>query len=514
MPIRRQSNRRPARSPRLFLQAGLIVLLCLCVTAGVQAAQYVVAPQGSNANPGTPGAPFASIGFALQKAYAGDTVFVREGRYGEFVRFARSGSPTRGFITLRNYPGETPVIDGESLEVSGGERGLVTIANRSYVRVQGFDLTRFRSYDTDVPVGILVRGAGEHIQLLDNRISEIETHKAGCDGNALGIAVYGDRAPEPLSHVVLRGNAVTRLKTGCSESISLNGNVTHFEVAYNLVHDNNNIGIDVIGHEGMAPDPRYDVARRGVIVGNTVHGITSSANSAYPDGEMAAGGIYVDGGRYVRIERNRVFDNDIGIELASEHAGHATHDVLVRNNLIYRNRSIGLAIGGYAPDVGGTVNCRIVNNTFYKNDTAMSWGGEVVIQYNARDNVFQNNIVYANEQAVFINYYVASTPRPLASDHNLFYTEVGRSAGQWQWQGEYHEGLAGYMQASGNDRHSLFANPRFVAASYIRDFSLEHRSAAIDAGLNLGAHDFGDMDFRGRPRLHGAAVDVGAYEYD
>lgn len=491
----------------------LAMLVCLCVTAASHAAQYYVAPHGSDSDAGTRAAPWRTIGHALEQAYAGDTVYLRAGVYRETVRMPRSGSRRNGFITLRNYPFEQPVIDGSDLRVRGGEQGLVTVADRSYVRIQGLRLTDFHADDKAVPMGIFVTGAGEHIQLLDNHISRIETRHRGCDGNALGIAVYGRRAPEPLRHVLIRGNEIESLKTGCSESLSINGNVTDFEIVDNSIHDNNNIGIDIIGHEGTAPDPRFDIARNGVIAGNTVYNITSTANSAYPAGEMAAGGIYVDGGRQVLIERNRVFGNDIGIELASEHAGRFTRDVRVRNNLIYNNRSVGLSIGGYAPDTGGTVDCRIVHNTFYKNDTAMSWGGEVVVQHNARNNLFQNNIVYANAQAVFINYYVESTPRPLASDHNLFYTEAGRSAGQWQWRGVHFEGLAGFTLASGNDRHSLFANPRFVAASYIRDFSLERRSAAIDAGLDLGDHDFGDIDFRGRPRLHGPAVDVGAYEY-
>lgn len=500
--------------PRLIVQAVLAALLCLCVTAASHAAQFHVAPHGSNAAAGTRDAPWRTIDFALARAHAGDTVFLHAGRYAEKVRFPRSGSRRNGFITLRNAPGERAVIDGSGLRVAGGEQGLVTIVDRSYIRLQGLTITRFRSDDESVPMGVFVTGAGRHIQLLDNRITAIETHQPGCEGNALGIAVYGRRAPEALSEIRIRGNEVAHLKTGCSESVSINGNVDDFEIAHNHIHDNNNIGIDVIGHEGMAPDPRFDVARNGVIVSNTVHGITSSANSAYPDGEMAAGGIYVDGGRDVIIERNRVFDNDIGIELASEHGGKATRNVLVRNNLIYHNRSMGLAIGGYAPDVGGAEGCRIVHNTFYHNDTARSWGGEVVIQHNARDNRFHNNIVYANEQAVFINYYVESTARPLASDHNLFYVERGRSAGQWQWRGQHFQGMAGYVRATGNDRHSRFADPRFVAARAVQDFRLGHRSAAIDAGLNIGDSAFGDLDFEGRPRLNGGAVDVGAYEYD
>lgn len=503
-----------ARLPlRLPLQGLFAALLCLCMTAAGHAAQYYVAPAGSDGDAGTRRAPWRTIDFALDQAEPGDTVYLRAGVYREAVRMPRSGSRRDGFITLRNYPFETAVIDGSRLTVRGSEQGLITIADRSYVRIQGLRLANFHASDGAVPMGIFVTGAGEHIQLIDNHISRIETRRAGCDGNALGIAVYGRRAPQALSHVRIRGNEIERLKTGCSESLSVNGNVHDFEIVGNRIHDNNNIGIDVIGHEGMAPDPRFDIARDGVIVDNTVYNITSAANSAYPHGEMAAGGIYVDGGRRILIEHNRVFGNDIGIELASEHAHRATRDVLVRNNLIYHNRTVGLSIGGYAPEVGGTRNCQVLNNTFYQNDTEQSWGGEIVVQHNARDNLFRNNIVYANAQAVFINYYVESTAQPLDSDNNLFYTQAGPSTGQWQWRGRYFAGLDNFARATGNDRHSRFGDPGLVAVREGRNFGLDPRSAALLAGYGSSRRDFDAIEFRGRPGPAKPVVDPRANDY-
>ena len=495
---------------RLTLKAIAAGMLCLCITAASHAAEYYVAPDGNNSGPGGRHSPWRSIGFALRHANPGDTVYLREGRYNEAVHMPHSGSRGHGMITLRNYPFETAVIDGTGLYVNHGEQGLVTIADRSHVRIQGLHLTNFHSDDESVPMGIFVTGAGENIELIDNHISAIETRKAGCDGNALGIAVYGRRSDAPLRDIRIAGNEVSHLKTGCSESMSINGNVTDFEIVGNSVHDNNNIGIDVIGHEGMARDPAVDIARNGVIADNIVYNITSAANSAYPDGEMAAGGIYVDGGYNIVIERNRVFASDMGIELASEHAGKATRNVLVRNNLIYNNHRVGLSIGGYAPDVGGTVDCRIVHNTFYKNDTAMSWGGEVVIQYNARDNVFENNIVYANAQAVFINYYVESTERPLTSDRNLFYTEAGRYAGQWQWRGKHYDDMSGYARVSGNDGSSLFGHPRKVSARFVPDFARRQQTGprVVPRG-----HGEGALRDTGYAAAAAGTSDFGAYEY-
>ena len=55
--------------------------------------------------------------------------------------------------------------------------------------------------------------------------------------------------------------------------MTLNGNVTHFQVTNNLVHDNNNIGIDIIGYENTGP-VGYDEASYGVVSGNTIYNIS------------------------------------------------------------------------------------------------------------------------------------------------------------------------------------------------------------------------------------------------
>ena len=57
----------------------------------------------------------------------------------------------------------------------------------------------------------------------------------------------------------------------------LNGNVDGFTVSHNLVHDNDNIGIDFIGFEGNGP-ATLDQARNGRCFGNRVYNISSAAN--------------------------------------------------------------------------------------------------------------------------------------------------------------------------------------------------------------------------------------------
>jgi hypothetical protein len=59
---------------------------------------------------------------------------------------------------------------------------------------------------------------------------------------------------------------------------NVDGNVTNFVITNNVVHDNDNTGIDVIGFEGVSPDPAYDYARNGTVAGNTVYNISAINN--------------------------------------------------------------------------------------------------------------------------------------------------------------------------------------------------------------------------------------------
>src|SRR3546814_2484589 len=60
--------------------------------------------------------------------------------------------------------------------------------------------------------------------------------------------------------------------------------------------------------------------RDGLVRGNEVWNVDSYGNPAYGN-DRSADGIYVDGGRDILIEGNTIHDVNIGIELASEHAG-------------------------------------------------------------------------------------------------------------------------------------------------------------------------------------------------
>jgi hypothetical protein len=478
-------------------------------------AVYYVATSGSDSNPGTQASPWRTIQHAATSVKAGDTVNIRAGIYKEAVTPSVSGSAAAGSITFQSYPGETATLDGTGLKVVNGQSGLFNISNRDYIIVSGLEVRNFTSSsDSQVPVGIFVSGAGSNIQLLSNHVHNITTtapaNADNCASNALGIAIYGTQAPASINNLTISGNEVDHNKTGCSETLTLNGNVESFTVTGNLIHDNNNIGIDAIGYEGTSPQAAYDRARNGTISGNTIYNITSFGNPDYGNA-YAADGIYVDGGTNIVIERNTVHDTDLNVELASEHKGKLTDYITLRNNLIYHGNSNGISIGGYDSKRGGTDHCTIVNNTLYANDVQETGSGEFQVQYYATNNVFKDNIVYASAgQNLFFNNYTKSVSNPVDVDYNLYYSTDASNA-QWIWNGKTYTGFTKYQSGTGKDPHSAFANPQFLSLS-TPNLDIGSGSPAINTGVVLGSSVNGTVDFAGNPRTVNGQINIGAYQ--
>ena len=484
---------------------------------------FYVSTAGSNANPGTIAKPWRTISKAASTVAPGSTVYVRGGVYHERVVVQVSGSASAGFVQFQSFPGELAIIDGTGVtmpQAISTPIGIFQITNRNYVAVLGLVLRNWKANDqNDFPAGISVTGYGSHIQLTHNQIYAIANPTGTCGGQppncgAHGLAVYGTSGTASLNNLVIDGNELYNLTLGQSESMALNGNVQSWSVTNNIVHDNNNIGIDAIGFEPTSPNPAVNQARDGYISGNVVYNINDNNNPAYPPNDNSADGIYVDGGTRITIERNVLHNNNLGLELASEHAAHVTSYVVARSNLIYSNTAPGVSIGGFDSSVGSTDHCTIINNTLFQNDSTPNDGsGEFQMQFfpndgTAADNLFENNIVFANNQGVLINNPFA---HPAASlDHNLYYASDPNDV-SWVYNNQTYTSLASYRSHTGQDLNSKFANPKFLKAA-MPDLWVLAGSPAINAGFDPGVAVRGTVDQAGFPRMQGAAIDIGAYE--
>jgi len=490
------------------------------VTQPASGTTYYVSTLGRDSNPGTFSKPWKTIQHAADSVHPGDTVYVRGGVYNKLVNMKVSGSASAGFITFSSYPGELATVDGTGLTIPGGQWGLFTIQDQSYIVINGFEVRNYRTSSTaDVPIGIYIFGAGGNVQIVNNHIHDIvttaKTNPWLCSSNAFGLTVYGTRAPASINGLAIIGNEVDHLKTGCSETLSVDGNVEYFSISNNLVHDDDNIGIDAIGFEKVSPEQKYDQARDGEIRGNTVYNITSFGNPDYGP-QYAADGIYVDGGTRIIIEQNLIHNVDLGVEVASEHHNHVASLVTVRNNVIYFDNSNGISIGGSDPNMnGGSDHCAIVNNTLFKNGTKgiNNNSGEFQIQNHATNNIFENNIAYANTEAQFLYSIAVTPPHPAFIDYNLYYSTVGASNGNWTWLTHNYTGYTLYRQKTKLDRDSPeFLDPQFIDIGTPLDLDVQPGSPAVGAGIDLGPAVAGTVDFAGNPRIQNGQINIGAYE--
>jgi Bacterial Ig-like domain (group 3) len=537
---------------------------------GQSGAVFYVSKKGSDGNPGTTGSPWLTIQHAANSVSAGATVNVLAGVYNESVNFPSSGTVSAP-ITFQSYPGQTAVIDGTGVPVNGTQGLINIVGDRSHIIIKGFEIRHYTTTSEDnVPTGVWITGSGTGVQILNNRVHDITT-KAEANGNAFGISVYGTRK-KPITRLVIGGNEVYNLRTGESESVNVDGNVTHFKIINNLVHDNDNIGIDAIGYEGVGP-VGYDEAMYGEISGNTIYNISGITNPG--EGyEYDADALYCDGCAYVTFERNVIIQSDYGIETTSENqvcqsngtewsgpnnTGSAARGkfpcygryVTVRNNIFYGSNACGNSIGGYAPATkngghsnGGGSSYRdvFVNNTLYNNATQpgnYSEGGatgEFQIQNqvgSAQGNIYENNIVYAGTFNTWIYSYAPFSqtyPGPPATlNWNLYSSAAGYVEGTSIWWGNVSsfKSFANWQDRSTEDANSLNADPQFVNLEDTPpNFDTIPSSPAVGAGgtslsCEVGWCDpegsspdsiYGSTDFLGNPRTNGGRIDIGAYE--
>ena len=517
-----------AASSSGVVSAPAAALAVTAVTTG-SGKSFYVAPTGSDSNPGTSASPWLTIQHAASTVPAGSTVYVAAGTYNESINVTVSGTSSAP-ITFTGESGA--IVSGTGLTPSTSQtQGLWNIGSAtpagvdvSYITIQGFTIENYTTSNANAcPAGIWISGASNGIQILNNTITNITTTSEK-EGNAFGISAYGTETTA-INGLVISGNTVYGLKTGNSETVNVDGNVTNFTITNNTIHDNDNIGIDAIGGEGVGPSG-YDYARYGEISGNTVYNI-SAIDNAGEGNQYDADGIYCDTCAYVVIERNLVHNCDLNIEVASEHSGKYSQYVTVRNNVVYNANSVGISIGGYASNVGGSQYVAIVNNTLFDDDTQNTGSGELQVQYYATNNVFENNLVYATSQGLFINNYTNSEANPVTADYNLYYSSVSSSSAQFIWDGASENGFSSYQSTTGQESHSQYANPLFLSSTTL-NLQVQASSPAINAGSTLsslicsnttgetgdywGCPLVGTLDFLGNPREPGSNIDIGAYE--
>jgi len=290
-------------------------------------ADYCIAPNGNDSNNGTVSSPWMTLTKAISVARGGDTIYVRGGEYAEGEIWIRPdlGTGPGKMLTIRSYPGETPVF-------SNGSRGL--IIDISYVRIQGLNFTNGKDLGSLVEVS--------HHEYVGNSFSG-----SGYAWDAISVAG---------SNMLLDGNVISLL--GNSQGTQGHGIYVH--AGSNNVIRNNRIsgmagyGIHIFDQRRSGDPPGYTRLISDVVVeGNVIWGSQERAGIIVAAYDQAKA-------QNVMIRNNVIY----------HHAGNGINvqydvsDIKVYNNTIYDinadaidwNGDAGIYVGE------GADNVQLVNN--------------------------------------------------------------------------------------------------------------------------------------------------------
>ena len=117
---------------------------------------HFVSTSGSDSNNGTSESlAFKTITKGVGVLDPGDVLCVREGTYNESFTVTRSGTAS-SYITIKNFPGEKPVIDGEykhpstKTYVTDPKTGTewvytpLVMISANFIKFEGFEVMRSR----------------------------------------------------------------------------------------------------------------------------------------------------------------------------------------------------------------------------------------------------------------------------------------------------------------------------------------------------------------------------------
>ena len=298
------------RDNRRAALAGALALALLASAA--RAATYYVATNGSNSNPGSSAAPFATVQAGVNAAHAGDTIIVDDSTYGcpggqdSMAITINSAGTSSAWITLRAANSGKAVLDGQlvchSVIAVGG--------SAAYWIIKGFDIRNGRWG------GIWSNSGGGHNMLIQGNVihnigNRYETASTGIVG------IYAD--------------------TGAS----------NFKVDGNTFHD---------------------VGRTGVLTGTHDHSIYTHAGGMIITNNLffnILNGWHIQtaAGFQGTIANNTFYGPDpwpgsVGQVMLWD----VNSNVIIRNNIFYNANGYGITT--YQSSISGT--CSIDHNIFYK----------------------------------------------------------------------------------------------------------------------------------------------------
>ena len=421
--------------------------------------EFYVSTSGSDNNNGSFEHPWRTIQHAMDLANPGDLIYVRGGVYSEKVTLERSGL-SNAWITFRNYPGETPIVDGTGVSLNWGQ-GLIQIGSKDvkgvcYVLLNGF-------YCRDAGGnGVGIRTCYGH----NITISNCTTNNTGNSGITADNGYdYPSIDPKPLpSHIKIYNNFIIDSNNAVNQEALTVSRVTHFELISNTLLNTHKEGICCKNDCSYGVIAYNDLATPGVSIY-----IGSSPNGEAHDFEVY--GNYCHGR-----------GNSIGISM--EKCGDS-ENYYIYNNIfasdVHGFQYIDEQIQGDCSL--GPKNVYFINNVFDVGNTAIKINPSTTRTY-IRNVVIRNNIIKGSINSIFLGENQINNE--IIIDHNLF------TSTNYVYGTDY-----------------IIGDPKWVSES-TGDYHLQSTSPAIDAGSSIDAPS---IDYDNNPRPIGITFDIGAFEY-
>lgn len=311
------------------------MLILLLLFTGIQVLSagdsYYVATNGSNANSGAFSTPWKSLAYAVTVATAGDTIFIRGGRYiNHEVYVARTkGRGGRGgnYLTIKAYQNEQPIMDY-------GSRRLIVWAD--YVRIEGLHFI--------MPWRCDIFGKGN--QVINNIFTGEQPQYGAIETGGVDVLIQGNY----IQYDDEGGNTQDHgIYLHAGKNIVVRGNTVSGSKGYGIhLYD-----------EQKSPNPDDWVANpfsmEGYLIEDNIVMYSQSRSGLII--AKGRGGNYIDL-RDITVRNNVFFRNyEFGIYIREG------EDIKVENNTFYSNRLAPVFIREPSPEgVETAENITVVNN--------------------------------------------------------------------------------------------------------------------------------------------------------
>jgi hypothetical protein len=513
----------------------------------------VVSPNGHDGNDGSLENPYQTIQKAVEVSQPGDIICVREGTYREFNLTFPSSGIVENPITMVNYPGEAPVLDGGDIldnwhVYSDGVFYTEDFDQGHYVTMVTED-DRMLMFDHDRSPDTLIEGG---MLKVDNRIY-VRPYAGLVEGHTF-VLTYRPSAIvfTSTSHIIVEGltfkhynneailgdenshNLTIRdciFKNNVRTSLRFNGDfifVENCDISWSGV-----FGLLFTGEHSVAKNCTASYVTNAFYATDGAHDIlfegceaSHFARRGIPNTNFRGDGDGVGLGPStdVVVRKCHFHDsgNDFPISEPDEQSGHVfdiwkaeaftiesnvVHDVhtaftvapgrngLIQNNLIYNVEGNAIPFWGSSENPG--YNNKVYNNTIFNCGNS----GIHISPYTT-------NVELKNNIVVNCGGYEFSVTEADGhiEDHNLFFDEDSEVVISWLGSSKT---ITQYQQDSAQGAHSLGVDPQFLDAGS-SDFQVISGSPAVDAGVELPTLA---TDIEGTSRPQGSGYDMGAYEF-